>query len=296
MKTVLITGATSGIGLEVARLLARQGYHVLGIGRNEARCRQAEASILTENPEARVTYFTADLMHRREVVRIASIIRNLLDAQYNGELHALINNAGCVRSRYMTTEDGYEQQFALNHLAGFLLTHTLLPALKKAHGRVIMTGSNSHKGIRVRWQDPMLRRWYNPLIAYKQSKLCNILFAKALNDRFEDFGVRAYVVDPGLVRTDIGNKETGFLVNLIWSLRKRHGMPPTVPAETYAYLCREEPAPEGLYYYLCKEKAYSRQVTGDNARRLFELSERLCGIRFGQERQLHSSGEWDQSV
>lgn len=226
MKTVVITGATSGIGLEVARLLAGQGFNVLGIGRDEARCRQAEASILSENPGARVACFAADLMQQREVVRIASVIRNLLDAQWNGELHALINNAGCVRSRYMTTEDGYEQQFALNHLAGFMLTHMLLPVLLKARGCVILTGSNSHKGIRVHWKDPMFRRWYNPLIAYKQSKLCNILFAKGLNDRYGNTGIRAYVVDPGLVKTDIGNKETGFLVNLVWSLRKRHGVPP----------------------------------------------------------------------
>jgi len=278
MKTVVITGATSGIGLEVARLLAGQGFNVLGIGRDETRCRQAEASILSENPGARVACFAADLMQQREVVRIASVIRNLLDAQWNGELHALINNAGCVRSRYMTTEDGYEQQFALNHLAGFMLTHMLLPALLKARGRVILTGSNSHKGIRVHWKDPMFRRWYNPLIAYKQSKLCNILFAKGLNDRYGNTGIRAYVVDPGLVKTDIGNKETGFLVNLVWSLRKRHGVPPAVPAETYLYLCRQEPAPEGLYYYLCKEKAYSRQVTSENANRLFEISRRLCGL------------------
>jgi len=278
MKTVVITGATSGIGLEVARLLAGQGFNVLGIGRDEARCRQAEASILSENPGARVACFAADLMQQREVVRIASVIRNLLDAQWNGELHALINNAGCVRSRYMTTEDGYEQQFALNHLAGFMLTHMLLPVLLKARGRVILTGSNSHKGIRVHWKDPMFRRWYNPLIAYKQSKLCNILFAKGLNDRYGNTGIRAYVVDPGLVKTDIGNKETGFLVNLVWSLRKRHGVPPAVPAETYLYLCRQEPAPEGLYYYLCKEKAYSRQVTSENANRLFEISRRLCGL------------------
>lgn len=278
MKTVVITGATSGIGLEVVRLLAGQGFNVLGIGRDEARCRQAEASILSENPGARVACFAADLMQQREVVRIASVIRNLLDAQWNGELHALINNAGCVRSRYMTTEDGYEQQFALNHLAGFMLTHMLLPVLLKARGRVILTGSNSHKGIRVHWKDPMFRRWYNPLIAYKQSKLCNILFAKGLNDRYGNTGIRAYVVDPGLVKTDIGNKETGFLVNLVWSLRKRHGVPPAVPAETYLYLCRQEPAPEGLYYYLCKEKAYSRQVTSENANRLFEISRRLCGL------------------
>ena len=102
----------------------------------------------------------------------------------------------------------------------------LLPFLQKAGGRVLITGSNSHKGIRVHWDDVMLRRGYNPLTAYKQSKLCNLLFAKALNDRYPAYGIRAYVVDPGLVNTSIGNKKTGTLVNWFWSLHKRHGDPP----------------------------------------------------------------------
>lgn len=282
MNTVVITGASSGIGLEVARTLTRLGYNVLGIGRNEANCNRAKERILSENPNAKIDFFLADLMQQCEVVRVAEEITLYLNERCNGELYALVNNAGCVRSWYMTTEEGYEQQFALNHLAGFLLTYKLLPALKKAQGRVIMTGSESHKGIKVRWNDVMLSRRYNPLTAYKQSKLCNLLFAKGLNDRYQASGIHAYVVDPGLVNTDIGNKETGGLVNFIWTLRKRHGVLPAVPAKTYAFLCEEETAPEGLYYYLCKEKNYSKQVTGENVDRLFELSERLCGIHYGE--------------
>jgi len=282
MKTVVITGASSGIGLETARLLARLGYNVLGIGRSEANCNKAKELILSENTNAKVEYFLADLMQQREVNRVSEKINAYLNERCNGELHALINNAGCVRSWYMTTYEGYEQQFALNHLAGFLLTYKLLPALKKAQGRVIMTGSDSHKGIKVHWNDVMLRHRYNPLTAYKQSKLCNLLFAKGLNDRFALDGIRAYVVDPGLVNTDIGNKDTGFLVNLIWKIRKKHGVSPDVPAKTYAYLCEVKDVPDGLYFYLCKEKNYSNEVTKENADRLFELSERLCDIQYGK--------------
>jgi NAD(P)-dependent dehydrogenase (short-subunit alcohol dehydrogenase family) len=283
MKTIVITGASSGIGLETARILTRKGFNVLGIGHSEVNCNRAKGSILSENPDADITYFLADLMQQREVIRVADEITLCLNQKSNGKLHALINNAGCVRSWYMTTEEGYEQQFALNHLAGFLLTYKLLPALKKAHGRVIMTGSESHKGIRVHWDDVMLRRRYNPLTAYKQSKLCNLLFAKSLNDRYATAGIRAYVVDPGLVKTGIGNKETGWLVNFIWMLRKRGGVPPEVPAETYAFLCERETLPDGLYYHLCKKKNYSKQVTSENADRLFKLSERLCGIEYENE-------------
>ena len=280
MKTIVITGATSGIGFETAKLLAAKGLCIIGIGRNEMRCTRAKAAILAAVPDAEVTYFTADLMQQREVNHVAAVLTDYIISSCGGQLFALINNAGCARGRYMTTEDGYEQQFALNYLAGFLLTYRLLPLLRAANGRVIMTGSQSHKGSRVHWNDVMLSRHYNPLTAYKQSKLCSTLFAKGLNDRFAKLGVHAYVVDPGLVRTDIGNKDAGGLVNLVWSLRKLGGISPEIPARTYACLCEAQDAPSGLYYYLCRERAYSRKVTRENADRLFALSEQLCGISY----------------
>ena len=280
MKTIVITGATSGIGFETAKLLAAKSFRIIGIGRNETRCTRAKAAILAAVPDAEVTYFTADLMQQREVNHVAALLTDYIISSCGGQLFALINNAGCARGRYMTTEDGYEQQFALNYLAGFLLTYRLLPLLRAANGRVIMTGSQSHKGSRVHWNDVMLSRHYNPLTAYKQSKLCSNLFAKGLNDRFAQLGVHAYVVDPGLVRTDIGNKDAGGLVNLVWSLRKLGGISPEIPARTYACLCEAQDAPSGLYYYLCRERAYSCKVTRENADRLFALSEQLCGISY----------------
>ena len=144
MKTVVITGATSGIGLETAKLLARGGFRVIGIGRSAARCEQAKQAIRTVSPLSEPMFFPADLLQQREVNRVAAELTEFITEHCGGELFALINNAGCARGYYMTTEDGYEHQFALNYLAGFLLTHRLLPLLKKAGGRVIMTGSRSH--------------------------------------------------------------------------------------------------------------------------------------------------------
>ena len=197
---------------------------------------QALNQVLAAVPDANVRFVNGDLLQQREVMRIAEEVAAILESECNGKLDALVNNAGCVRSWYTTTEEGYEQQFALNHLAGFLLTYHLLPQLKRAGGRVIFTGSESHKHMRVRWNDVMLFNGYNPLAAYKQSKLCNILFAKGLNERYGAEGIHAYVVDPGLVCTDIGNKNTGSLVNFIWKYRKKHGVSPQVPAKTYGYL------------------------------------------------------------
>lgn len=280
MRTIVITGATSGIGFAATRDLTHRGYLVIGIGHSEGNCILAEERIMSENPEGRAVFFAADLMQQREVLRIADVLAEYLNGDCGGELHAFISNAGCVRSWYTTTEEGYEQQFALNYLAGFLLSYRLLPFLRKGKGRVILTGSESHKGTNVHWDDVMLQNGYNPLKAYKQSKLCNILFAKGFNDRCADQGVRAYVVDPGLVKTEIGCKQTGSLVHFIWTLRKKHGVSPEIPAQTYAFLCEQEPRPNGLYYRLSSENRYSKRVTEENAARLFALSEKLCGIHY----------------
>ena len=283
MKTIVITGATSGIGLEAARLLAGEGFRIIGVGRNAERCQQAKESILKSHPQADVEFLTADLMQQREVLRVAGEIKADLRSHGGKGLHALINNAGCVRSWYMTTDEGYEQQFALNYLSGFLLTHALFPLLKQANGRVIFTGSGSHKHTKVRWDDLMFSRRYRPLMAYKQSKLLSMLLAEGINKRRGATGVRAYVVDPGLVNTEIGSKETGGLVSLVWRLRKSSGVSPKVPAKTYAFLCDPAQEPQGLYYELTRERRYSGQVTRENVARLMAVSETLCSVEFGKE-------------
>jgi NAD(P)-dependent dehydrogenase (short-subunit alcohol dehydrogenase family) len=200
MKTVLVTGATSGIGFAVCRKLAALGYHVLACGRTEEHCAAAKAEILKETPSADVTFFCADLMQQRHVRRLAGEISCHLRQNCGGKLDVLVSNAGTVRSWYATTEEGYEQQFALNHLAGFLLTRELMPFLKEG-SRIILTGSRSHKWMKIRWNDIMFQRRYSCLFAYKQSKLCNMLFAAEFNRRFAGHGLRAYVADPGLVDT-----------------------------------------------------------------------------------------------
>jgi NAD(P)-dependent dehydrogenase (short-subunit alcohol dehydrogenase family) len=180
----------------------------------------------------------------------------------------------------MTTIEGYEQQFALNHLAGFLLTHELMPELLKTHGLVLMTSSGSHRGIKMNWKDIMFSNGYRPLLAYKQSKLCNMLFAFGLNERYRDRGLRAYGIDPGLVHTEIGSKNTGGLVDLFWKIRKTGGADPAVHAKIYTELCTNAENKSDLYYGIQGKKGYSREVTPENADRLFELSEKLCNVKF----------------
>ena len=283
MKTVVITGATSGIGFAVCCALAQRGYRVIGVGRTQARCDDALAKIKAQTDGDGITFVFGDLSRQNDVARVADEISAYLDRHCAGRLYALINNAGGVRSWYETTPEGFELQFALNHLAGVLLTYRLMPYLIKTGGRIISTGSESHKHMKIHWQDIMYQKRYSCLMAYKQSKLCNILFAAEINRRYNETGVRAYVVDPGLVCTDIGSKQTSGIVNRFWSMRKRKGVLPNIPAETYAYLCDAQPMPKGLYYHLCNEKPHSRYAdNAQEAKRLFELSEKLCGITYGE--------------
>ncbi len=280
MKTIVITGATSGIGFAAAKALAATGAYVIGVGRTTKTCEDAKALLLKAVPDANIEFVSGDLSRQSDVNAVADRILDLIKPQ-GGLLDVLINNAGGIRNGYTTTADGYEMQFALNHLAGFLLTYRLYPALKRAGGRVIMTGSNSHKMMRMHWCDVMYAKHYSCLMAYKQSKLCNMLFAREINRRFGGSGIRAYVVDPGLVNTNIGNKQTSGIVNAFWSLRKKRGDSPEFVAHTYVYLSNQMPLPKGLYYHDCKEVPYSRQADDEqDAAWLFELSERLCGVKF----------------
>ena len=215
--------------------------------------------------------------------RAADEISVYLKKENGGKLDVLVNNAGGISAWYITTPEGYETQFALNHLAGFLMTHRLMPLLLAAGGRVILTGSGSHKYMRMHWKDIMFEKRYHVLLAYKQSKLAGMLFAAELNRRFTSRGVRTYVVDPGLVNTGIGSKNSAGIVAWFWEKRRKHGAAPQVPAQTYVFLAEETPAPTGLYYRGRCERKYSRQAKNEaDAQRLFALSEKLCGITFGQ--------------
>ena len=281
MKTAVITGATSGIGLAVTKTLAAQGYAVVGVGRSEEKCEAAKKQIEEKYEGAVVKYFVADLAQQTQIKKLAQQAGGYIDENFNGRLDVLVNNAGGVRDWYTTTNEGYETQFALNHLAGFLLTYLMMPRLEKAKGKMILTGSDSHKYMNMRWDDIMFKKHYSCLYAYKQSKLSNLLFAKEFNKRLAGSGVKAYVVDPGLVKTDIGIKGTSGIVSWFWSRRSKHGADPSVSAQTYAYISNE-PNLSGMYYYRCEQKKYHKNVDKQDAARLWELSEKLCGIDYSE--------------
>jgi len=277
-KTIIITGASSGIGLAAASALAARGARVIGVGRSPVRCEEARQTILARTPGARIEFAVADLSSQQAVRGLGAELRARLG---DAPLDVLVNNAGAVASWFTPTVDGYELQFAVNHLAPFLLTHELLPALQKAEAaRVITTSSRSHRGARIYWADVMLRRNYFTLTAYRQSKMANVLFTAEFIRRYGGDGLRAYAADPGLVKTDIGLKGTGGLVSLVWGLRARGGRSPEYGAATIVHLAADVLEDANAIYWKDSRPlapdAYA--LREDEGRRLWELSERLCGL------------------
>ncbi len=282
-KTIVITGATAGIGLAAARVLAAKGAAILGVGRSAERGAQAVADIRSTAPGAQVHFFTAEFSALRQVRRLAQEIREYVTARHGGKLDVLVNNAGTVTSKYTVTEDGYETVFAVNHLAPFLLTRELLPLLQAAPAaRILTVSSRSHRNMRILWGDVMLRRFYNPLLAYKQSKLANVLFTAEFNRRLVGATrIRAYAIDPGLVNTEIGSKNTHGIVRWAWNLRRKQGADPSVPARTIAMVASQPKLdpPDGIYWRDCRTIAPSRYaLREDEAKKLWALSEQLCGL------------------
>jgi len=285
-KTVVITGATAGIGWQTALDLAKAGAFVIGIGRNPQRCRDAETKIKELAPDAQIQYLVADLSSQDQIHECAQKIANLLKDNRKNALDVLVNNAGIYMGQKTFTEDGIETTFAVNHLAPFLLTHLLLPLLaQSSDSRVITVSSDSHYNTLLFPQRAKNPFFYFGLFAYKTSKLCNILFSYEFNRLSKGNLPRAFAVDPGLVNTDIGLKDTGGLAQWIWRSRQKLGVPPEEPSQTILYLAdRPEVLQSGeIYWYLCHPKKPARNATDPLlARRLWMESCALTGIPLGE--------------
>jgi NAD(P)-dependent dehydrogenase (short-subunit alcohol dehydrogenase family) len=282
-KVTVVTGIGSGIGFAAAAALSREGFDLIGVVRSEERAKETRAALESAVPgiRERLTFVVGDLSKRRDVLRLVEEIGSILDEKHAGRLDRLLCSAGTVTSWYLATEDGYETQFAVNHLAVFQFAVGLESRLEASgDGRVLVISSGSHYRTRIRWNDPMHRRLYDPLAAYKQSKLANVLFVHGFNARFATDRLRAYAVDPGLVDTGIGEKGTSGLVRWVWSRRRKGGATPEKGASTAVALACAELAPRGVYEYYkdclsVKPSAYSLKKA--NVDRFWAVSERLCG-------------------
>jgi NAD(P)-dependent dehydrogenase (short-subunit alcohol dehydrogenase family) len=203
MQTAVVTGANSGIGLETARGLARAGFHVVLLCRNQGRAEAAKADIDASVDGASTEIVLADLGLQADVRRVAAELEATLQ-----RLDVLVNNAGLtVRTRERTAE-GHDQMLAVNHLGPFLLTNLLLPLLQRsAPSRIVVVASDAHKFRKLKLDDlEAEQRGYGflGLPRYGETKLMNILFTRELARRTEGTGVTVNAVHPGAVRTALG--------------------------------------------------------------------------------------------
>ena len=287
-KTFVVTGATSGIGLAVAEALAQRGAVVIGVGRSKERCVQAEERWRACHHQARAACLVADLSVQAEVRRLIEEISTLLATWGLTALDGLANVAGTFTFWQTLTPDGFETQWAVNHLAPFSLTLGLLPLLRQAPmARVVTVSSGSHYRTRLQWDDIQLQRRYQPLRAYKQTKLANVLFTAELNRRLGPASiVRAFAADPGLVRTEIGFKARSGLAHWIWKLRLWRAVPPEDAARGIVFLL-SEPSLQGSDAIYWKDshpqEPSSEAQNGYAARRLWELSELMRGVTWSSE-------------
>jgi retinol dehydrogenase 14 len=276
-KVCLITGATSGIGRATAMGLANMGASVVMVGRDRGRGEAVMAEIKEGSANDSVELMLADLSSQAQVRRLAHEFEEAYP-----RLDVLINNAGLFRSERITTADGLETTFAVNHLAYFLLTNLLLDVLKaSAPSRIVNVSSGDHSNGTIDFEDLQGEEVYKGAKAYSQSKLANVLFTYELARRLEGTGITVNCLHPGAgVRTNFGSGVGGIFGVMVRALRPLM-ISPEEGAETSIYLA-SSPEVEGVSgrYFVKKAEAPSSDASHDEriARRLWEASAELTKL------------------
>ncbi|MBU2589998.1 MAG: SDR family oxidoreductase [Nanoarchaeota archaeon] len=263
-KTILITGASSGIGKSVTKQLAEQGHKVIMLCRNKEKSEKVIKEIDSKNAEL----LLCDLADFDDVKRAAKEFKN----KYS-KLDVLVNNAGSVFADRRTNKQGYELTFSVNHLGHFLLTNELLDIITE---RVINVSSYAHKFGKINFEDINLENSYNSLKAYSQSKLVNILFTYELARRNKKITVNC--LDPGFVKTNVGENDKNSYVSYIMKIIRLFSKSPEKGAETIVYLATSKDVENITGKYFCNKKikksskkSYDLKV----AKKLWDLSEEM---------------------
>jgi retinol dehydrogenase-12 len=278
-KIVLITGASSGIGLETAKVLAGMGAEIVLVARSEDKLKEAVSEIETATGNKKLKYYLADFSSQKSIRAAATQIKK----DYT-RLDVLINNAGGVFNDFKLSEDGLEMTIATNHFAYFLLTNLLLDLLKKAdNARIVNVSSDSHYRGKIDYESFKTNKSYFIMKAYEQSKLANVLFTAELVERLKGTRITANSLHPGsMVRTGIGDKGTSGLVKFVWGLASAIiGMSIEKGAKTSVYLASSSAVNgvTGRYFEKCKVKEEAPLAKDRNLQQeLWKVSEQLCPL------------------
>jgi NAD(P)-dependent dehydrogenase (short-subunit alcohol dehydrogenase family) len=286
-RTAVITGANSGIGLEAARELARAGAHVVLACRDTAKGAAAAETIRKEIPSAELDVAALDLASLDSVRAFAELYPH-------ERLDLLINNAGVMAAPYTKTVDGFELQFATNHLGHFALAGLLLDKLLRTPGaRVVTVSSTAHKMGRIDFDDLQSERSYRRWRAYGQSKLANLLFTFELDRRLRttDADLLSVAAHPGYSATNLQFAATpsrierlaSVMLNRVYAQSAERGAMPTLYAATADIPGGSFVGPDGFQEMRGAPKIVkSTRAARDpqTALRLWEVSEQLTGVHF----------------
>ncbi len=278
-KTAIITGSNAGIGFETALALAKMDYKVWLLCRNEQKAQKAVTDLKQKSGNSNVGYVIADLASKEQIKAAVEKIHAEFD-----HLDALINNAGIWLSKRTLNKEGVEMQFAVNHLAPFLLSHLLFPLLSKSDDpRIVNVNSDTHFRGKIDFNDLSLSKGYNGIKSYAHSKLANCLFTYELDRKLKERGINMAVnaLQPGLVKTDIGFKHTFSLHALVWKIRREFGVTPEEGAKTSVYLANSSDVKgiSGLYWDKCSSKPSSKNsYIVEDAKRIWTITKEMCGV------------------
>ncbi len=278
-RVAIVTGASSGVGRSAAELLAAAGAGVTLVCRDRARGEQALRELDRSFPAATTLELT-DLACPDAVRGLASRLRERLD-----RIDVLVNNAGISSDRLETTAEGFERTFATNHLGHFLLTHLLLDRLRG--GRIVNVSSTAHRFGDLR-RAPLDRiaagdAWQGGFQAYSDSKLANVLFTVESARRWQEQGVAANALHPGVLATNIWNRYHGVVGLILRALKAFMRGPEAGGAAVLALIGRSAPVSgrclSGRYFHVGTERRPYRQA-GDRglARELWERSAAWTGL------------------
>ncbi len=273
-KTIVITGATSGIGEVAAIRLAEQGARIVFTARDKARADVTMEKLRRANGAVTPAVHLGDLSLLADMKRIAAEIGQ------EPEIDILINNAGALFNAQQETGDGLEKTFALNHMSYFVITNLLLPHLK-AGARIVSTSSGAHRRAKLDFADLQSRIGYGGFAVYSKSKLCNILFTRELARRIAGTGITANCLHPGFVATRFGDQSGGLVSTLVRVAKPFGGISPEEGAKTILYLATSPnvASVSGEYFYQCKIDMPSPEARNDrDARKLWDISAEISGV------------------
>ena len=273
-KICIITGANSGIGKATAIGLAKMNATIVMMCRSKERGEEAQKEVIELTGNKKVDLLLCDLSSLESIRKFVSEFKS----KYQ-KLHILINNAGVMLSKRGISVDGFEMNFAVNHLAPFLLTNLLLDALKKsAPSRIINVSSAAHRMAKIDFDDLQSeKRKYRLMKIYGASKLALMLFSYELSRKLEGTSVTVNTLHPGVVNTNLGQDQSSFSKGFAKLFFKK----PEKGAETSIYLAssQEVEGITGKYFAKKQQKQSSEEsYNEDYAKRLWELSKEMTKL------------------